>query len=182
MNFASRLLARIAVFNELLCNSAKNFAGILLMTMTAIVLLQIVCRYVLNDSLIWTEEVAKTMMVWSAFLVAPLSYRTSANVSIDMFVDQLSQRTRAILHLLLNFLVIWIIVVFLIESVGFFQRGINIRAASLPIQMAWFYSIVPLSFAALFIVGVELVLRDVLSLFYPGEQFLIPHSETVEGE
>ncbi len=182
MNLARQLLARIAAFNEPLCNHAKHLAGILLMAMVVVVLLQIVYRYVLNDSLIWTEEVAKTMMVWAAFLVAPWAYRTSANVGIDMFVEQLSRRLGLVLHLLLNFLVVWIILVFLVESIGFFERGITIRAASLPIQMAWFYSVLPLAFAALFIVGVELTLRDILSLCNPDEDFAVPRSETVQGE
>ena len=159
MKFARRFLGHLAAINESLCNSARSAAGILLMAMTVIVLLQIVFRYVLNDSLIWTEEVAKTMMVWSAFLVAPWAYRASANVGIDMFVEQLSRRTRAVLHLLLNLLVLWIIAVFLYESIGFFQRGAGMRAASVPIQMSWFYSIVPVAFTAMFIVGVELILR-----------------------
>lgn len=172
----------MAVINESLCNRGRNAAGILLMAMTVIVLLQIVFRYLLNDSLIWTEEIAKTMMVWTAFLVAPWAYRASANVGIDMFAEQLSQRTRAVLHLLLNLLVIWIVAVFLFESVGFFQRGASMRAASVPIQVSWFYSIVPVAFAAMFIVGVELVLRDVLSLINPDEDFVIPRSETIQGE
>ena len=182
MKFARRFLGYLAAINESLCNSAKSAAGILLMAMTVIVLLQIVFRYVLNDSLIWTEEVAKTMMVWSAFLVAPWAYRASANVGIDMFAEQLSHRTRTVLHLFLNLLVIWIVAVFLFESVGFFQRGASMRASSMPIQMSWFYSIVPVAFAAMLIVGVELVLRDVLSLINPDEDFVIPHAETVQGE
>ena len=37
-------------------------------------------------------------------------------------------------------------------------------AATLDLKMAWFYLIVPVSFAALVLVGIELVIRLVLSL------------------
>lgn len=182
MIFVRRFLDRMAVINEPLCNSAKNLAGMFLMLMTVIIMLQIVFRYVLNDSLIWTEEIAKTMMVWTAFLVAPWAYRRSANVGIEMFVEQLPQRMRMALHLLINLLVIWIVVVFLYESFGFFQRGTTLRAMSLPIQVSWFYAVVPFAFAAMLSVGIELLVRDVLSLYYPNEDFSVPREAAVTGE
>lgn len=183
MAFLRKTLDGLSAVNARLCVAACYVAGFLLMAMTAIVLLQIVFRYLLNDSLIWTEEVSKTMMVWAAFLIAPWAYRVGANVSIEMFVDALPARLRLLLHLALNFLVLWIICVFLMESFGFWSRGFAIRAASLPVQMGWFYSVVPFAFAAMLIVGIELLLRDVLTLLNPDEDFALPKLDTVvEGE
>ena len=181
--YSRSTLSVFASLNEWITIWARNLAGGLLIAMTAIVLLQIVYRYVLNDSLIWTEEVSKTMMVWTAFLVAPWAYRNGANVSIEMFSDELPQTLRRILQLALNLLVIWIVFVFLGESFGMVERGFSIRAASLPIQVGWFFFIVPVSFAAMLLVGVELLLRDLLGLVHPRESFEIPGSgEVVEGE
>ncbi len=178
-----KALALLAPLNERLTIGSRNLAGLLLMTMTGIVLLQIVFRYLLNDSLIWTEEVSKTMMVWAAFLVAPWAYRNGANVSIHMFVEELPVRLREVLHLILNMLVIGIIVVFLSESFGMVERGFSIRSASLPVQVGWFYFVVPYAFGAMLLVGIELLVRDVLALVYPDEDFLIPESgAVVEGE
>ena len=178
-----KILQGLAVINQWISISARNAAGGLLMAMTAIVLLQIIYRYVLNDSLIWTEEVSKTMMVWAAFLVAPWAYRNSANVSIEMFIDELGSGLRRALHLALNLLVIWIVFVFLGESFGMVERGFAIRAASLPVQVGWFFFVIPISFSAMLLVGIELLLRDALSLINPSEDFEVPGSgEIVEGE
>ena len=49
-------LAVLSRINEWICVAARNTAGALLMAMTVIVLTQIVFRYVLNDSLIWTLD------------------------------------------------------------------------------------------------------------------------------
>ena len=182
-SFSRKSLDALSAINEGVTVAGRNVAGAFLMAMTAIVLLQIIYRYVLNDSLIWTEEVSKTMMVWAAFLVAPWAYRNGANVSIEMFVDELSERLRRGLHLLLNLLVVWIVLVFLRESFGMVERGFSIRAASLPIQVGWFFFVVPMSFAAMLLVGVEVLYRDMLSLLYPKESFDIPGSgEIKEGE
>ena len=147
--------------------------------MVIIVILQIVFRYVLNDSLIWTEELARTMMVWTAFLVAPWAYRVGANVQIEIFVNEFPRTLRVLLTLLLNLLVCWIVIVFWRESFGFWQRGLTVRSDSLPLQVAWFYSVVPVAFSLLLLVGVEQVLRNILSLKYPDEDFAIAHLDDV---
>ena len=178
-----RALRVFSGINEWISVTLRNFAGILLMAMTVIVLTQIVFRYVLNDSLIWTEEVSKTMMVWAAFLVAPWAYRNSANVSIQMFTDELPVILRRLLHLALNVLVIWIIVVFGTESLGMVGRGFSIRSASLPVQVGWFYVVVPFAFSTMLLVGLELAVRDVLALLHPQEDFEVPGAgAVVEGE
>ncbi len=176
-------LAAVSRVNAWICTATRNAAGVLLMAMTVIVLTQIVFRYVLNDSLIWTEEVSKTMMVWAAFLVAPWAYRYGANVSIEMFADELPKKFHRLLHLLLNLLVIWIIVVFWRESFGMVERGFTIRAASLPLQVGWFFAVVPFAFAVMLLVGIELFVRDLLGLIYPEDDFDVPGSGTLkEGE
>ena len=166
-----KVLRMLSAINEWVGITARNSAGMLLIAMTAIVLIQIVFRYVLNDSLIWTEEVSKTLMVWGAFLIAPWAYRNGANVSIQMFTDELPLTLQRLLHLALNLLVIWIIVVFWSESFGMIDRGFSIKAASLPVQVGWFFIVVPFAFGAMLLVGVELLIRDMLALLHPKEEF-----------
>jgi len=175
-----RSLEILTTLNGTACVIGRNFAGLMLVLMVTIVMLQIVFRYLLNDSLIWTEEVARTMMVWTAFLVAPWGYRYSANIGIDLFIEELPKKFRCILNLSLNGLICWILLVFLIESFGFWSRGLTVRADSLSIQVAWFYSIVPLALSALLLVGLELMLRNFLSLVDTTEDFLLPKSDEFE--
>jgi TRAP-type C4-dicarboxylate transport system permease small subunit len=137
--------------------------------------MQIVFRYVLNDSLVWSEELAKAMMVWTAFLVAPWAYRIGANVRIELFIDEMPLVFRNSLTLLLNALVFWIVAVFFWESVGFWQRGLTVQVDSLPFPVAWFYSIVPITFAFMVLVGAELLLRNILTLLNPDEVFDLSH-------
>ena len=169
-----RALSLLAKINEAICAAARNLAGLLLVAMLLVVVLQIVFRYVLNDSLIWSEEIAKAMMVWTAFLVAPWAYRVGANVRIELFITEMPPLFKNLLTLALNLMVFWIIVVFFWESIGFWQRGLMVRADSLPIQVAWFYSIVPVVFSMMVLVGAEQLLRNFLTLKHPGQDFDLP--------
>ncbi len=178
-----RALAAVSALNARICPALLGLAGLLLFAMTMIVMLQVVSRYGFNNSLIWTESVSKTMMVWSAFLVAPWAYRLGANVSIDMLADQLPVLARRVLVLILDALVIWILLVLAAESVGLVLRGMQIRDASLPITVGWFYTILPLSLTIMLLVGCERLMRGVLNLMHPDEDFaLSPPVGAVEGE
>jgi TRAP-type C4-dicarboxylate transport system permease small subunit len=142
----------------------SGLAGALLAAMLALALAQIIARGVFNHSLDWAEELARVALVWSVLLVAPQAYRSGANVAIVSFADALPPRLLAAVSLLLNALVVWILLVLFRESFPFWRRGLEITAASMDVQMAWIYAIVPFAFASLILVGLELLLRLVLHL------------------
>ncbi|TQV67737.1 TRAP transporter small permease [Exilibacterium tricleocarpae] len=170
------LVTPLATLNHTVSVYARNLAAILVLLMTSAVLIQVLFRYVLNDSLSWTEEFAKVMMVWTAFLVAPWAYRRGQNVSINIFSEAMSRPYRLVLQIGLNLLVLWIVYVLFIESLAFWSRGQSIQSATMGIEMAWFYSVVPFGFSALFLVGCELVLRDLLALIDGGD-YRVPDAE-----
>jgi TRAP-type C4-dicarboxylate transport system permease small subunit len=125
---------------------------------------RLVSRGLLHYSLGWAEELARVALVWSVLLVAPFAYRSGANVAIVSFADALPPRLLLVVSVLLNLLVVWILFVLLNESFAFWRRGLDMSAATLDLKMAWFYSIVPVSFAVMVLVGIELLIRLVLRL------------------
>lgn len=52
-------------------------------TMTIIVAAQVFCRYVLNQSLFWSEELARFLLVWLTFLGASCAYYRKVNPGVD---------------------------------------------------------------------------------------------------
>lgn len=155
----TRLADGLGRINAPLGEAGRWTAAGLLAVMMAVVLMQIVLRYVFSSPLSWTEEVSKALMVWSAFLVAPWAYRNGQNVTIDLFADALGARVRAALHGVLTLAVLWACGLFFLEALALVERGMDTRASTLPIRNAVFYAITPVSFAALIAVGVELLLR-----------------------
>ncbi|WP_339723669.1 TRAP transporter small permease [uncultured Paraglaciecola sp.] len=146
--------------NYVVANVAKNLAGGLLALMLAMILAQVFFRYVLNDSLAWTEELAKFSMVWVACLVAPWAYRAYLNVSIQMFADALPDVLRRITEILITLLVIVICGIFFLQSLEFWQSGLSINASSVPIKLAYFYSCAPFAFGSICLVGLEKLIEQ----------------------
>ena len=168
-----QLCRLLATTNERLTRWARNAAGVFLAVMLAIVMGQVVCRYVIGSSLSWSEEVSKSLMVWSVFFVSPWAYRNNANVAIEALQRSFSPRFRAAVQVLVNALVLWVLAHFFWESLFFVARGKTITLASLPIEMLWVYLVMPASLATMLLVGIELLLRHAFE-FMHGTPFPSP--------
>jgi TRAP-type C4-dicarboxylate transport system permease small subunit len=64
--------------------------------MTVLVFVNVVCRYILNFSIIWAEEVSQYLMVWVAFLAAGLALRQGRHVAIEILQDRLPPTARRV--------------------------------------------------------------------------------------
>ncbi len=64
--------------------------------MVLLVFMNVVCRYILNFSIIWAEEVSQYLMVWVAFLGAGLALREGRHVAIEMLQDHLAPTVRKV--------------------------------------------------------------------------------------
>jgi TRAP-type C4-dicarboxylate transport system permease small subunit len=150
--------------------------------MTTIVICGVFFRYVLNNSITWAEDVSLIMMVTTAFLVAPYAYRSNANVAIEMISGMLQGRAARALRIAINLLVLWLLYRYFAESVGLVRRGWGIRVNTVPIAWAWPYMVVPASFAAMALVGIELILRDMWSIFTGRKDADLPDLPPAEAE
>lgn len=160
----SRTAGILGRINGPLSVAGRNVAGALLAVMLALALAQIVSRGVFDYSLDWAEELARVALVWSVLLVGPYAYRKGAHVAIVSFAEALPPRLLVACSLLLNVLVVWIVAALFVESFAFWRRGLDISAATMDIPMAWVYAIVPVAFALLVLVGLELLVRLLLHL------------------
>jgi hypothetical protein len=102
----NKLLAILRKFNNGTCAVGKQLGLWLIAIMTLIILIQVFFRYVLNAAPSWSEEVARSMMVWMTFAVAPIAYRTGGNVALDTLYFMLKGRLRTLMALLINVMIV----------------------------------------------------------------------------
>lgn len=71
--------------------------------MTIVVALQVLFRYGFNQSLFWSEELARYLLVWLSFLGASVAYRRKAHPGIDVLQKRmpkvLQKQCRILVHL-----------------------------------------------------------------------------------
>lgn len=73
-------------------------AGTGLVFMTAIIFAQVFWRYVLNDSIPWTEPAAVMIMGWFIFLGAAVGIREGYHLSFDVLLYMLSEKAKLFLY------------------------------------------------------------------------------------
>lgn len=133
-DMASPLLALLrplaAVITAILA-VARWAAIVLLAVMVAVILAQIVFRYVLGDALPWTEEAARFGMLWMTGLMAPLAYRRGGFVAIDMLERALPRGPSALLMLTLTAISLWVLVYALPIASAHVQSGCLFKASAL---------------------------------------------------
>jgi TRAP-type C4-dicarboxylate transport system permease small subunit len=75
--------------------------------MSAVGLLQVFNRFVLNKSLSWSEEFQIFCHVWIVFLAIPIAYRRGAHLAVESLRNKFPQRIAKAFDFLIELLWIW---------------------------------------------------------------------------
>lgn len=73
-------------------------AGLGLVLMTALIAAQVFWRYVLNDSIVWTEPASVMIMGWFIFLGAAIGIREGYHLSFDVLLYVLPEKAKLVLY------------------------------------------------------------------------------------
>lgn len=71
-----------------------------------VVFLQFFTRYVLNDSLGWTEEIARFLLIGVTFLGAIMAVRKESHIAVELVYRYLPRRARFVLQLVVDIIAI----------------------------------------------------------------------------
>jgi TRAP-type C4-dicarboxylate transport system permease small subunit len=156
---ADAAIAALAAFNGPVTRAGRTAGAWLIAAMVGLAVAPIVTRALFDYALDWAEELARATLVWSVLTVLPYAYRAGAHVAIDSFAAALPPRLLLAASLAINLLVVWVAGIFFVESLQFWSRGLTLVSQSMGFRMAWIYAVVPVSFALLILVGLELTLR-----------------------
>ena len=126
--------------------------------MVTCVILQFITRYVLNNSLAWTEEIAASGLVVVVFLGAVLCVRRNSHIQVDLIhrlipssISPVLQRVVDLAVLAFFAYMIWLIWRY-VELVGH-ERMITVN-----VSKAWVFYSVLLAFGLMFIrAGIRLI-------------------------
>lgn len=136
-----------------LVNTERVLTCAALLLTLALVITQVVSRYIFNSPFTWTEEVARFALVWLAFLGAGFVMARRTHIVVDLLVEKLGLVGKRVVN-------VFAISVVLISAVMMTWAGaeLAIRTAALKspaagIPMPFLYSAVAVGFALIFIHG-----------------------------
>lgn len=122
---------------------------VLLTAMVAIVFANVVMRYVFGTSVIWSEEVARHLMIWLTFVGSGLALRTGAQIGIDSLQDALPRSAARVLRLVLALAMLALFVALAWYGIDYAMRTRFQISAALGISMMYVYIGMPIGCALL---------------------------------
>lgn len=142
------------------------FCVICFVVMTITALLGIFFRYVMQSSFMWTEELARYLLVWMGFVAISIALRQNKHIRIEI-LDKLMPAwvTKIADYGVDIFIAIFMIVFF---KQGYLLTTNNIMmAATFELSMFWIFLALPVSAALALIQLVLKVVMKVCSEFIP---------------
>jgi TRAP-type C4-dicarboxylate transport system permease small subunit len=139
----------------------------LVAVIAVVVIASVVMRYGFNSSLSWSEDAAKFLMVWLAFIAAPLGFRHGAHVSLEL-LPPLPPFIRRIIRVIVHATVFALMVMLTRFSWAFAWNGRSQVALTVgDISMFWIFVCMPIGCALMALVALELMVLTILGLPEP---------------
>jgi TRAP-type transport system small permease protein len=123
------------------------------------VFLQFFTRYVLNDSLAWTEEVARYLLIGIAFVGSAMAMRKGSHITVEAGLKYMPRRLRHAVLIAVDGLVL-VFSLFMAWTAG--QLALNTRQAmsSIDIPKSYVYWIICAAFVGIsFYAGLRMLKR-----------------------
>ncbi len=123
--------------------------GLLLIAVTGVLFLNVVMRFVFNNSLGWAEEFSRYSIVWVTMIGASLCVSRGSHIAIDPLSRFLPERGKRLLNLAVMLFCLGACLVFCYYAWGITEKigRLGQRSATLNIPMAYVYAAMPVGFA-----------------------------------
>jgi TRAP-type C4-dicarboxylate transport system permease small subunit len=125
----------------------------------ALVLAQVVCRYVFNNPLVWSEELARLAFVWVAMLTWGLGMRRRSHIAVTFFPDMLPRVPRLLLAILVQALIILFCALLVVHGWTLTMRNLDLDLVTIEVSYAVLYVVVPIGAAIVICYGLAEIHR-----------------------
>lgn len=121
------------------------FVVSLVFLLSILLSLSVFYRYVLNDSIYWSGEVARYMLAYIVFLGSTMAHKAKEHIRIDMIFSYLSASNKRYIDIAIAILFILFWVIVLLGCIKLFPLFLMQTTATLGIAYAIPFSAVPIS-------------------------------------
>lgn len=99
-------------------NKAEEYflVGSLIVTV-AIIFIQVIFRYILNNSLSWSDELTRYIFIWQIWLGTSLGMRENRHLKVELFYNMFGSKGQKVLNIFSN-LVLLLFCIFLTVNGG----------------------------------------------------------------
>lgn len=100
---------------------------------------QVISRRVFNDSLTWTDELTRYLLVWSCFLSISYCVKKRISIKITQFQNMLPEKAIPFIKLIRHTIVLVFCIIMLPFCVTYIQQAVNSGATSAALLIPMYY-------------------------------------------
>ena len=168
MNFYLSFLNLIDAIVQPLIKLCKIAVISCVLSIALIVSTSIFFRYVLNDSITWSEEIAKYLMVWMVFVGAPVAMIQSRHIAIEIFPNLFRPRIRALIFLIVNLLIVVTMAFWTYRGFTYTMGGMSQVMSSFDkIPLGVVFASIPFGSCIMMIISFQISLNQILVIIDP---------------
>ena len=153
------------IINPLLkfCKGATIF---FVLSIAVIVSLSVFFRYVLNNSLTWSEEISKYCMVWLVFVGAPVAMVEYRHIAIEIFPNLFKPRLRAFIFLCVNTLIVITMAFWTAKGLQYTMQGWSqVIMAIEAVPLGVVFASIPFGSSIMVLISLKIALSQILVIY-----------------
>lgn len=167
MKFFDYILRSLQTINRVTLFVCKYATILLVAAITIVVCAGIFWRYFLNNSLAWTEETSKFLMVWMVFTGIPLALKAGSHAAIEALPNALPEKSRQTLYAFI-YLSIIVLMAILIQQGWLFALNARLQETSTTqISMMFVFISMPIGGVLMILVALELFIQAIIGIYRP---------------
>lgn len=148
-----------------ICNHLEEIILVILFAaMVLVIFIQVIMRYVFENSLSWSEEAGRLIFEWLTWIGMSLGARMGQHIKITLMTDKLPFKLAHAANILSEIIVIIICALTIVYGYELSILFIGARFTTLQISLAWGYASVIVGCGLMVIRSCASVLRSVKSL------------------
>ena len=127
-----------------------------------VVFTEVVMRAFFSGSLIVTDELGRSLMIWTAMLAAALLVREDGHIRITLVSDAVGPRAGLALYLVTQAITIGFLVLVIVTTLQVMPSLAKQRTVTLGISIAWVYAALPVASALMIVFALDGIRRRLL--------------------
>lgn len=115
----------------------RYLMGVFMVAIVVVTILQVGARFVLNNPLVWSDELARFLLIWMVFLGASIVSYDDKHMSVDLFQERMSPKFKLFFNFLLRVLIIGFLVVTIYSSIELVEASHYTKSGALKIPFSY---------------------------------------------
>ena len=132
--------------------------------MVIFIFLQIIMRFIVGHSLVWSEELGKFIFVWLSWLGISIGERRNEHIKITLLTDRLSPKCQKIFEIVAYVILLAILVVIIYYAVILVKFQWKVKYAGIKISTSWGYLSLVLGCGFMVLRILAVLYRDIKAL------------------